>query len=214
SFIVQATGGIMDSDFSPQVTKIGLNIYTAGIAVQEFFIICFTGLLISFHRRMLQGYGNIDRGTHWKTLSYAMYVTLGFITIRIIYRLVEFADVDKAGTSPLSLHEAYFYCLECLMIFFAMIIWNIWHPGRLMPGSESEFPKKVKMSRSEKKRMKREEKEGRKSGRRRSSSRKNNRISEYHLTRPSDDEGYERRYDADNRWPLDQMETGRGGYGR
>lgn len=41
----------------------------------------------------------------------------------------------------------------------AMIIWNVWHPGRYLLGEDSDFPKKVKVSRKEKARMKREAKE-------------------------------------------------------
>lgn len=72
-------------------------------------------------------------------------------------------------------------------MFAAMIIWNIWHPGRYLHGEESEFPKKVKVSRKEKKRIKQEAKDRKRRDRRRSSSRRGKRDSEYHLT--STDEG-------------------------
>ncbi|KAF7715219.1 Uncharacterized protein PECH_008713 [Penicillium ucsense] len=193
SFIVQATGGIMDSDFSPEMNKIGLHIYTAGIAVQQFFIVIFCALIYAFHRRMREGAGDYSRGPHWHTLVIAMYGTLACITIRIVYRLIEFANTDTAGKSPLTVHEAPFYCLECVPMFAAMIIWNIWHPGRYLQGEESEFPKKVKVSRKEKKRQKQEAKDLKRQGRKRSSSRRGKRDSEYHLT--SADEGtYEDAY--------------------
>lgn len=66
-------------------------------------------------------------------------------------------------------------------MFSAMIIWNIWHPGRYLQGEDSEFPKKVKMSRKEKALMKREAKDNKRRNRRRSSSRKSARVSEYQL---------------------------------
>ncbi|KAJ5674932.1 uncharacterized protein N7477_004866 [Penicillium maclennaniae] len=186
SFIIQATGGIMDSDFSNEMNRIGLHIYTAGIAAQEFFIVCFCGLLFVFHRRMREGYSEYSRGNQWRTLVFAMYATLGCITIRIIYRLIEFADTNTAGTSPLTVNEAPFYCLECLPMFGAMIIWNIWHPGRYLQGEESDFPKKVKVSRKEKKRLKREEKDRKRQNRDLSSSRKGSRYSEYQRAQSSD----------------------------
>lgn len=70
----------MDSDFSPEMNKIGLHIYTAGIAVQQFFILCFCGLLLAFQRRM-QHYGSISHGRGWRPLAWAMWATLGFITV-------------------------------------------------------------------------------------------------------------------------------------
>jgi hypothetical protein len=84
---------------------------------------------------------------------------------------VEFADTDTAGTSPLTINEAPFYCLECLPMFLAMVIWNIWHPGRYLQGDDSDFPKKVKMSRKEKASKKREAKDRKRRNRDRSSSR-------------------------------------------
>ena len=74
----------MDSDFSPEMNKIGLHIYTAGIAVQELFIVLFCGLIFAFHRRMREGTGDYSRGPHWHTLVIAMYGTLGCITVSTV----------------------------------------------------------------------------------------------------------------------------------
>jgi len=48
------------------------------------------------------------------------------------------------------------YALDALPMFFAVLLLNIWHPGRYLVGPESEFPK---LSRQEKKALKREKKE-------------------------------------------------------
>lgn len=120
--------------------------------------------------------------------------------IRIIYRLAEFADADSAGNSPLSKHEAPFYCLECVPMFIAMVIWNVWHPGRYIVGEDSEFPKKVKLSRKDKALMKQqakaaedEDKGNRRRNRNRSSRRKETQTSEYQLT-PSNEGAMEEGY--------------------
>lgn len=76
--------------------------------------------------------------------------------IRIIYRLVEFS----AGTgtnNPLPTHEAYFYALDAVPMVIAASIMNILHPGQVLIGPESEFPKK--MSRRERKAAKTAKKE-------------------------------------------------------
>ena len=62
-----------------------MNIYTAGIAIQEFFILCFLALLIVFHKRMLAGYRNIERGNGWKWMVYGMYVTLLCLTVCVLF---------------------------------------------------------------------------------------------------------------------------------
>lgn len=76
-------------------------------------------------------------------------------------------------------------------MFSAMIIWNIWHPGRYLQGDDSDFPKKVKLSRREKKMMKQEAKESKRRGLHRSSSRKSARVSEYQTANRFDEEALE-----------------------
>jgi hypothetical protein len=79
----------MDSDFSAEMNKIGLHIYTAGIAAQQFFILCFCGLLFAFHRRM-QEHGSISRGGGWRPLVMAMWATLAFITVGHLSKTISY----------------------------------------------------------------------------------------------------------------------------
>lgn len=60
------------------------------------------------------------------------------ITVRIIFRLVEFSS-GIYGTIPS--HEAYFYILEAVPMLIALGALAAVHPGRLMIGDESEFSK-------------------------------------------------------------------------
>lgn len=56
---------------------------------------------------------------------------------RIIFRLVEYYNgID----SQIPNHEAYQYCLDSLPMFIALVLLNFCHPGRIMPGKESDFP--------------------------------------------------------------------------
>lgn len=73
----------MSSDISAEMNKIGLHIYTAGIAAQQFFILCFCGLLVVFQRRM-QDDGSLAHGRGWRTMTWAMWATLVFITVRYL----------------------------------------------------------------------------------------------------------------------------------
>lgn len=65
--------------------------------------------------------------------------------MRIIFRLCEYS---QGLDSKIPLHEAYQYCLDSLPMLLALVILNIAHPGRIMPGTESEVP-----SRKERKKM-------------------------------------------------------------
>jgi hypothetical protein len=88
SFLVQAAGGIMASPgASPSTIKSGVNVYMVGIGLQEFFILLFLSLMITFHRRAIQlensGEGNRERS--WRSLLYALYGVLGAITVSYTY---------------------------------------------------------------------------------------------------------------------------------
>lgn len=65
--------------------------------------------------------------------------------VRIIFRLVEYSD---GLDSSIPNHEAYQYCLDSLPMLVALVLFNIYHPGKIMPGKASDFP-----SRKERKRM-------------------------------------------------------------
>ena len=147
SFAVQGVGGSMASggpQESTDAVMAGIHVYMAGIGIQEFFILIFLWLAISFHRRtlFLEKSGalvTVQLNPRWRPLLYTLYTTLGLITIRIIYRLVQYS----AGVlSTIPTHEVYFYCFDALPMFLALVLLNIAHPGRYLIGPESEYPKK------------------------------------------------------------------------
>lgn len=65
--------------------------------------------------------------------------------MRIIFRLCEYSQGFK---SSIPRHEAYQYCLDSLPMLFALVFFNVVHPGHLMPGKDSDMP-----SRKERKNM-------------------------------------------------------------
>jgi hypothetical protein len=156
AFLMQAVGGTMMSGDSAKTTLLGIHIYMGGIGLQQFFVLGFTALVVRFHYKMRR----IDGSTEWKRPLYTMYTSIGLITvrclslltstshsstrqIRIVFRLIEFSS---GVYSPITMHEAPFYCLEALPMFAALLLWNISHPGQILVGPDSEFPKKEKKS--------------------------------------------------------------------
>jgi len=84
SFIVQGAGGMMASPASPQrVVKAGLNVYMAGMGLQEAFILLFTFLMVLFQRRVKEL--EVTEGTYcernWRPLLYALHGALAAITV-------------------------------------------------------------------------------------------------------------------------------------
>ncbi|KAJ5371108.1 uncharacterized protein N7496_007200 [Penicillium cataractarum] len=143
SFIIQIIGGMSASpgQSNEEVMK-GIHIYMAGIGIQQFFIICFLVLTIQFHRQMLQ----LDRSgrlfpekRRWRHLLYALYGSLLFITVRIIYRLVEFS-AGETTANPIPYHEWYMYVFDAVPMLFAIVVWNVAPPGAVLQGPDAKLP--------------------------------------------------------------------------
>jgi hypothetical protein len=85
TFIVQAAGGVMASPGADiNTVKIGLNIYLAGMALQQFFILIFLWLMIDFHVRCGKSWGLLGTSNgkrKFQPLQWSMYATLLFITV-------------------------------------------------------------------------------------------------------------------------------------
>ncbi|KAJ4011511.1 hypothetical protein NW752_008514 [Fusarium irregulare] len=144
SFIVQLIGGSLAGPGSPPDKQLeAIHIYMGGIGLQEFFIVVFVVLCICFQRKMHE-----IRGEHgiktmvtsdWGRLLCALYFSLAMISIRIIYRLIEFSG-GMGHDNPLVTHEVYFYILEAAPMILALLAFNVVHPGRIMQGPLSDMP--------------------------------------------------------------------------
>jgi hypothetical protein len=119
-----------------------------GVGVQEFFIAVFIVLAGRFQYQMAQMERVRPIPHHWRRLLYTLYIALGLITVRIIFRLAEYPNGEH---SHVAMHEAYFYCLEALPMIASLVMFNVLHPALVLIGPDSEFPKKVKKSRAERK---------------------------------------------------------------
>ncbi|XXH06050.1 hypothetical protein Hte_012495 [Hypoxylon texense] len=120
TFIIQAVGGIMASPGAgPNIIQISLDIYLAGMGLQQFFIVVFLVLMITFHR---------------------------WVETRIIYRIEEFAG-GITPSNPVPFQEEYSYALDCLPMMLSLSVLAVWHPGRFFIRSASEFPKKSRPER-------------------------------------------------------------------
>lgn len=163
SFFTQLAGGVMISPGASQSTLMtGIHIYMGGIGLQEFCILIFTSIAIKFSLVMGQQENKLASSRHqlldgkpnnWRVLLYVLYASLTLITTRIIFRMVEFSSGITSSKNPIPFHEAYFMCLDALPMFIAIALMNIVHPGRILQGEGSEFPKGP--TRKEKKEAKR-----------------------------------------------------------
>lgn len=112
--------------------------------MQEGFIVLFLGLVIKFHRDQLQaervGRLAADKTAGWRWLVWALYGCLLAITIRIVYRLVEFS-AGLGHSNPLPSNEPLLYILESTPMWLAILVWNVVHPGRFIRGEDAKMPR-------------------------------------------------------------------------
>ncbi|KFY89858.1 hypothetical protein V500_05422 [Pseudogymnoascus sp. VKM F-4518 (FW-2643)] len=115
-----------------------IHIYMGGVGFQQFFILLFLFFAIKFYQTILQQVRQSVKGASSALpLLYAIYAVLSLITIRIIFRLCEYA---QGFHSNIPTHEAYQYCLDSVPMLCSLVILNVIHPGRVMPGEESNLP--------------------------------------------------------------------------
>lgn len=143
SFLVQAAGGTMATPgASASTIKTGLDIYMGGIGIQQFFICCFLVLAVQFHRQMLRleklGVLQGDK-RRWKGMLYSLYFSLIAITVRIVYRLIEYTS-GVGLNNPITTHEWFMYVFDAFPMLLAAGIWCVMHPGRILTGPDAKLP--------------------------------------------------------------------------
>lgn len=127
--------------------------YMGGVGFQQLFILMFLYISFRFQQQVKrENSGSLPRAL---LLLYAQYAVLTLITVgslfsilkipslidclqvRIIFRLVEYA---QGLDSSIPNHEVYQYIFDTLPMLVALVVYNVVHPGRIMPGKESDFP--------------------------------------------------------------------------
>ncbi|TVY16682.1 Sphingoid long-chain base transporter RSB1 [Lachnellula arida] len=140
ALIIQVIGAASAANSKSPKSQVltAIHVYMGGVAFQQFFILVFTIFAMRFHRTVLrlrrQG---VPGAASALPLLYAIYAVLLLITIRIVFRLCEYS---QGLTSTIPSHEVYQYCLDSLPMLIALLILNVFHPGRVMPGSKSDIP--------------------------------------------------------------------------
>jgi hypothetical protein len=106
--------------------------------MQEIFIVGFLCLAVKLQRDMNRTRKTVVDVAVGLRILYTLYFSLAMITIRIIYRFVEFSS--GSTDNYLTRHEAYFYVLEAAPMVLAIAMFNIIHPAATINGPGSEMP--------------------------------------------------------------------------
>jgi len=118
---------------------LGKSLTIAALTIQLLVIIVFIILAAIFHRRCFKADIRVRGVT---TPLYTLYVSMGLILVRCLYRLVEHTgnttvklkDLESLqALSPILRYEWFFYVFEATLMLVNSVLWNVWNPGRYLP---------------------------------------------------------------------------------
>ncbi|GFF62370.1 hypothetical protein CNMCM6069_000924 [Aspergillus lentulus] len=137
SFLLQGTGGGIQSSGGLDSMKFGEHIIVAGLFVQILFFGFFIITAGSFDMK-LRKYpiprcfeGHIP----WRKHLNILYATSVLILIRSVFRLVEYL---QGNDGFLLHHEIFLYIFDAVLIFIAMVVFNICHPSEIAKYMDSK----------------------------------------------------------------------------
>lgn len=142
SFVIQGSGAgllAMPSLISSNTASL---IVVGGLIIQLIFFGLFFAALIVFDmrcrrqglpKRMVPDDGSSK--LHWHTVIVALYIASTLISIRCIFRAIEFA---MGFDGYLQAHEVFFYVFDSLPMVVTMGIFNIIIPGKALKGEMVE----------------------------------------------------------------------------
>ncbi|KXG52381.1 RTA-like protein [Penicillium griseofulvum] len=136
SFILQGAGGGIQSSGSLDGLKTGERIIIVGLFVQIIFFGFFVVVAVLFDLKLRKypiprsASGEIP----WRKHLNILYATSLLILVRSVFRLAEYI---QGNHGYLLHHEVYLYVFDSLLIFIAMVVFNVVHPyeiTRLLSG--------------------------------------------------------------------------------
>jgi len=138
TFLIQAAGGSLSISANHKKAALtGSRIFLAGLALQllSFFIFTCIYLLFVYRVRKFQpqiwAMDRLKRWYYdWRALAATLTVSCVGILIRSIYRTIE---LSQGFEGPLTTSEAFFYGLDTLPLFIAIVVYIPFWPGRFIP---------------------------------------------------------------------------------
>ncbi|KAI9738352.1 MAG: hypothetical protein M1834_008850 [Cirrosporium novae-zelandiae] len=126
SFLLQAGGGGMMAGGDADKVTLGKNVVIIGLFVQISFFGFFIVVSIVFHRRV--NYHMPSLAVPWIKHMRALYAVSGLIMVRSLFRVIEYL---MGNDGVLMQHEIFVYLFDGLLMFIAMVLFNVVHPAEI-----------------------------------------------------------------------------------
>lgn len=131
--LAQGAWRAIHSGMSDRERNIGEDLVRASLLLQVCLFLLFTCLIAYFHYQASRA---ALLKTNIRTIVYVMYMSSAIITIRCIYRIVEYFE-GWEGT--IFRNEPYFWVFEASIMLINSVMLNVWFPGQRLPRSNSRF---------------------------------------------------------------------------
>jgi RTA1 like protein len=113
---------------SSKTANLGKNIILIGLALQIIFFGIFITTSIIFHMRARSS-SQTTSPSLWQKYIYTLYISSSLILVRSVFRMIEFG----AGRgSILQTSEVFLYIFDAVLMFGAMVCFNVVHPGEII----------------------------------------------------------------------------------
>lgn len=131
--IGQGAWRMANSSMTQKQRQLGANLVTASLSLQAALFGAFGLLAAQFHYRANKAK---VLSKDLRIVLYVLYVSASIVTIRCIYRLVEYIE---GWDSTIYKNEVYFWIFEAIIMWLNTILLNFYHPGKRLPRSNSVF---------------------------------------------------------------------------
>ncbi|CAI6333981.1 unnamed protein product [Periconia digitata] len=131
--IGQGAWRMVNSSMTEKQRQLGANLVTASLSLQVVLFGSFGLLAAQFHRRARHR-GVLSRDL--RTVLVVLYISASIVTIRCIYRLVEYI---QGWNSTIYKNEVFFWIFEAVIMLLNTCLLNLFHPGKRLPRSNSVF---------------------------------------------------------------------------
>lgn len=122
-----------NSSMTDSQRQAGANMVMASLCLQAVLFAGFGVLAALFHHKALRA-GVLKN--EMKTVLCVMYVSASIVTVRCIYRLMEYI---LGWESEIYKNEVYFWIFEAVIMFLNTALLNAVHPGKRLPRSNGTF---------------------------------------------------------------------------
>ena len=111
--------------------KLGQNVITAGLVIQVLFFGLFIIVagIFNYRLRAVPFFRSKQISVPWQSYLFVLYGASFLIMVRSVFRIVEYVMGQDGFLLD---HEIFLYVFDAVLMFCAMVLFNVYHPSRII----------------------------------------------------------------------------------